>query len=85
MQMANTDVEKAKVLYLLQGLKLEQKENDMLNQYLTETNYELAVVWLRKKRVAMLARLHESQKALDDLDLIVYQLKKLETERTDRK
>lgn len=83
--MANTDVEKAKISYLLQGLNLEQKENDMLNQYLTETNYELAVVWLRKKRVAMLARLHESQKALDDLDLIVYQLKKLETERTDRK
>ena len=76
--MANTDVEKAKVLYLLQGLKLEQKENDMLNQNLTETNYELAVVWLRKKRVAMLARLHESQKALDDLDLLVYQIKKLE-------
>lgn len=76
--MANTDVEKAKVLYLLQGLNLEQKENDMLNQYLTETNYELAVIWLRKKRVAMLARLHESQKALDDLDLLVYQLKKLE-------
>ena len=76
--MANTDVEKAKVLYLLQGLNLEQKENDMLKQYLTETNYELAVVWLRKKRVAMLARLHESQKALDDLDLLVYQIKKLE-------
>lgn len=76
--MANTDVEKAKVLYLLQGLNLEQKENDMLNQYLTETNYELAVVWLRKKRVAMLARLHESQKAIDDLDLLVYQLKKME-------
>ena len=76
--MANTDVEKAKVLYLLQGLNLEQKENDMLNQYLTETNYELAIVWLRKKRVAMLARLHESQKALDDLDLLVYQIKKLE-------
>ena len=76
--MANTDVEKAKISYLLQGLNLEQKENDMLNQYLTETNYELAVVWLRKKRVAMLARLHESQKALDDLDLLVYQLKKLE-------
>lgn len=76
--MANTDVERAKILYLLQGLKLEQKENDMLNQYLTETNYELAVVWLRKKRVAMLARLHDSQKAIDDLDLLVYQLKKLE-------
>lgn len=76
--MANTDVEKAKISYLLQGLNLEQKENDMLNQYLTETNYELAVIWLRKKRVAMLARLHESQKALDDLDLLVYQLKKLE-------
>ena len=83
--MANTDVEEAKVLYLLQGLKLEQKENDMLNQYLTETNYELAVVWLRKKRVAMLARLHESQKAIDDLDLLVYQIKKLEAERTERK
>ena len=80
--MANTDVEKAKVLYLLQGLKLEQKENDMLNQYLTETNYELAVVWLRKKRVAMLARLHESQQAIDDLDLLVYQLKKMGNERT---
>ena len=83
--MANTDVERAKILYLLQGLKLEQKENDMLNQYLTETNYELAVIWLRKKRVAMLARLHESQKAIDDLDLLVYQLKKLGTERTERK
>ena len=76
--MANTDVEKAKISYLLQGLNLEQKENDMLNQYLTETNYELAVLWLRKKRVAMLARLHESQKAVDDLDLLVYQIKKLE-------
>lgn len=83
--MANTDVEKAKVLYLLQGLKLEQKENDMLNQYLTEANYELAALWLRKKRVAMLARLHESQKAIDDLDLLVYQIKKLEAERTERK
>ena len=80
--MANTDVEKAKVLYLLQGLNLEQKENDMLNQYLTETNYELAVVWLRKKRVAMMARLHESQQAIDDLDLLVYQLKKMGNERT---
>lgn len=85
MQMANTDVEKAKVLYLLQGLQLEQKDNDMLNQYLTETNYELAVVWLRKKRVSMLAKLHEIQKAIDDLDLIVYQLRKLGNERTERK
>ncbi|MDO4203195.1 MAG: hypothetical protein Q4D07_01685 [Selenomonadaceae bacterium] len=83
--MANTDVEKAKVLYLLQGLQLEQKDNDMLNQYLTETNYELAVVWLRKKRVSMLAKLHEIQKAIDDLDLIVYQLRKLGNERTERK
>lgn len=83
--MANTDVEEAKVLYLLQGLKLEQKENDMLNQYLTEANYELAALWLRKKRIAMLARLHESQKAIDDLDLLVYQIKKLEAERTERK
>lgn len=83
--MANTDVERAKILYLLQCLKLEQKENDMLNQYLTKANYELAAIWLRKKRVTMLARLHESQKAIDDLDLLVYQLKKLGTERTDRK
>lgn len=83
--MANTDVEKAKVWYLLQGVKLEQKENDMLNQYLTKANYELAAIWLRKKRVTMLARLHESQKAIDDLDLLVYQIKKLEAERTERK
>lgn len=82
--MANIDIEKDKVLYLLQGLKLEPKENDILNQYLTEKNFELAVLWLRKKRVAMLTRLHESQKAIDDLDLLVYQIKKMGNERTER-
>ena len=83
--MTNIEKEKDKVLYLLQELMLEQKENDMLNQYLEDANYELAVMLLRKKRVAMMARLHESQKAIDDLDLLVYQIKKLETERTERK
>ena len=83
--MTNIEMEKDKVLYLLQELMLEQKENDMLNQYLEDANYELAVMLLRKKRVAMMARLHESQKAIDDLDLLVYQIKKLETERTERK
>lgn len=82
--MANIDIEKDKVLYLLQGLKLEPKENDILNQYLTEKNFESAVLWLRKKRVAMLTRLHESQKAIDDLDLLVYQIKKMGNERTER-
>ena len=83
--MTNIEMEKDKVLYLLQELMLEQKENDMLNQYLEDANYELAVMLLRKKRVAMMARLHESQKAIDDLDLLVYRIKKLETERTERK
>lgn len=83
--MTNIEMEKDKVLYLLQELMLEQKENDMLNQYLEDANYELAVMLLRKKRVAMMERLHESQKAIDDLDLLVYQIKKLETERTERK
>ena len=83
--MTNIEMEKDKVLYLFQELMLEQKENDMLNQYLEDANYELAVMLLRKKRVAMMARLHESQKAIDDLDLLVYQIKKLETERTERK
>lgn len=83
--MANTDSEKAKVLYLLQGLNLEQNENNQLNQYLATANYELAAVELRKKRVALLARLHASQKALDDLDLLIYQIRKIENERTERK
>lgn len=83
--MTNIEMEKDKVLYLFQELMLEQKENDMLNQYLEDANYELAVMLLRKKRVAMMERLHESQKAIDDLDLLVYQIKKLETERTERK
>ncbi|MCQ2358767.1 MAG: hypothetical protein MJ055_01700 [Phascolarctobacterium sp.] len=83
--MTNIEMEKDKVLYLFQELMLEQKENDMLNQYLEDANYELAVMLLRKKRVAMMERLHKSQKAIDDLDLLVYQIKKLETERTERK
>ena len=83
--MTNIEMEKDKVLYLFQELMLEQKEYDMLNQYLEDANYELAVMMLRKKRVAMMERLHESQKAIDDLDLLVYQIKKLETERTERK
>lgn len=75
--MANIDSEKDKFRYLLQELQLDDEENEKLNQYLAEEKYELAALWLRKKRIAMLTKLHESQKAIDDLDLLVHQIRKM--------
>lgn len=74
----DNNIAKEKLLYFLRELHFEQEVYAKLQQYIDEENYEDSIVLLRKKRISLLEKLHASQKALDDLDLLVYQMKKLE-------
>lgn len=76
---------KEKILYLLQGLQLNEEESLRVKQCINAENFDTALMFLRRNRGEILEKLHASQKALDDLDLLIYQIRKIENERTERK
>ncbi|MCQ2359675.1 MAG: hypothetical protein MJ055_06390 [Phascolarctobacterium sp.] len=67
-----------KLLYLLQGLQLNGEESLRIKQCINAEDFSTALMLLRRNRGEMLEKLHASQQALDDLDLLVYQIKKME-------
>lgn len=69
---------KEKILYLLQGLQLNEEEAHRIKQSIKVEDFDTALMLLRRNRVEILEKLHASQQALDDLDLLVYQIKKIE-------
>lgn len=69
---------KEKILYLLQSLQLNEEEAHRIKQSIKVEDFDTALMLLRRNRVEILEKLHASQQALDDLDLLVYQIKKIE-------
>lgn len=69
---------KIQILHLLQELQLEIDDDIRIRQYIESNNYAPVIALLRGKRGGFLQRLHICQKAIDDLDLLVYLLKRLE-------
>lgn len=74
---------KEKFLYLLQSLQLNEEETSRIKQCINYEDFPTALMLLRRNRGEMLAKLHASQQALDDLDLLVYQIKKMKNERME--
>lgn len=66
-----------RLLYLLQSLQLKEEETKRVRQCILSNDFATALMLLRSYRIEMLDRLHSSQQALDDLDLLVYQIKKM--------
>lgn len=62
----------------MQGLQLNEKETHRIKQSIKVEDFDTALMLLRRNRVEILKKLHASQQALDDLDLLVYQIKKIE-------
>lgn len=69
---------KEKIFYLLQSLQLDEEEAHRIKQSIKVEDFDTALMLLRRNRVEILEKLHASQQALDDLDLLVYQIKKIE-------
>lgn len=69
-----TDVQELK--QRLDGISCNEKLSDQIAALLLDGDSETARLLLRRHRKQLMDELHESEKRVDDLDLLVYQIDK---------
>ncbi|MCQ2510707.1 MAG: hypothetical protein MJ116_09625 [Lachnospiraceae bacterium] len=69
-----TDVQELKAR--LEEVGCDEKLTDQVIAFLLNGDTESARMFLRRHRKQLMEELHESEKRVDDLDLLVYQISK---------
>lgn len=71
-----TNDKRQEIIKSLEGLGISQSDIQIIVSSIENEDNETARLFLRRHRVLLMDSLHESQKKVDDLDFLVYQLDK---------
>lgn len=70
------------LIRLLKELNCKSADVRQIREFILAGEYSSAVILLRRHRAALLEDLHESQSRVDCLDFIVYQMSRLQKNKS---